>query len=313
LREACRRQSDPEIIDIRMTDNVTGAATCSPMPANAGIGPRAGIGLRAQHHLRVLSDSPAVAWFEAHTENYFADGGAQVSVLTRIRADYPLSLHGVGLSLGSADPLDTLHLERVRRAVNRFEPALLSEHLSWSSVDGRFANDLLPLPYTDEALRHVSSRIAQAQDYLGRRILLENVSSYLQFECSRMPEWEFLNAVAAESGCGILLDLNNIYVAARNLGFEAQRYLDAVDRGVVGEIHLAGHSSVEFEGQELLIDTHGTPVCDAVWNLYRAALRRFDDVPTLIEWDTDIPALEVLMAEAAKADQLRAEAHALAA
>jgi uncharacterized protein (UPF0276 family) len=296
-----------------MTDNVTGAANCSPMPANAGIGPRAGIGLRAQHHLRVLSDSPAVAWFEAHTENYFADGGAHVSVLTRIRADYPLSLHGVGLSLGSADPLDTLHLERVRRAVNRFEPALLSEHLSWSSVDGRFANDLLPLPYTDEALRHVSSRIAQAQDYLGRRILLENVSSYLQFECSRMPEWEFLNAVAAESGCGILLDLNNIYVAARNLGFEAQRYLDAVDRGVVGEIHLAGHSSVEFEGQELLIDTHGTPVCDAVWNLYRAALRRFDDVPTLIEWDTDIPALEVLMAEAAKADQLRAEAHALAA
>jgi uncharacterized protein (UPF0276 family) len=296
-----------------MTDNVTCAATISPMPAKAGIGPGAGIGLRAQHHLEVLSDAPAVAWFEAHTENYFADGGAHVEVLARIRANYPLSLHGVGLSLGSADPLDTLHLKRVRRAVNRFEPALVSEHLSWSSVGGRFANDLLPLPYTDEALRHVSSRIAQAQDFLGRRILIENVSSYLEFECSRMPEWEFVAGVAAESGCGILLDLNNIYVAARNLGFEAQRYLDAIDPGAVRELHLAGHSSVEFEGQELLIDTHGAPVCDAVWNLYRAALRRFGDVPTLIEWDTDIPALEVLMAEAAKADVLRADAHVLAA
>jgi uncharacterized protein (UPF0276 family) len=278
-----------------------------------GIGPRAGIGLRAQHHLAVLSHSPAAGWFEAHTENYFADGGAHVEALTRIRANYPLSLHGVGLSLGSADPLDTLHLDRVRRAVNRFEPALVSEHLSWSSVGGRFANDLLPLPYTDEALRHVSARITQAQDFLGRRILIENVSSYLQFECSRLPEWEFVAGVAAESGCGILLDLNNIYVAARNFGFEAQRYLDAIDPGAVQEIHLAGHSAVDVEGQELLIDTHGAPVCDAVWNLYRTALRRFGDVPTLIEWDTDIPALEVLMAEAAKADALRAEAHALAA
>jgi uncharacterized protein (UPF0276 family) len=290
-----------------MTDNAARAATDSPMPA------RAGIGLRARHHLEVLSESPAVAWFEAHTENYFADGGAHVSVLARIRANYPLSLHGVGLSLGSADPLDTQHLKRVRRAVNRFEPALVSEHLSWSSVGGRFANDLLPLPYTDEALRHVISRIAQVQDFLGRRILIENVSSYLQFECSRMPEWEFLSAVAAESGCGILLDLNNIYVAARNLGFDAQRYLDAIDPRAVQEIHLAGHSSVGFEGQELLIDTHGAPVCDAVWNLYRAALRRFGDVPALIEWDTEIPALEVLMAEAAKAEALRADARALAA
>ena len=283
------------------------AATASPMPAKAGIG------LRAQHHLAVLSDSPAAGWFEAHTENYFADGGAHVEALTRIRANYALSLHGVGLSVGSADPLDTLHLDRVRRAVNRFEPALVSEHLSWSSVGGRFANDLLPLPYTDEALRHVSARIAQAQDFLGRRMLIENVSSYLQFECSRLPEWEFVAGVAAESGCGILLDLNNIYVAARNFGFDAQRYLDAIDPGAVQEIHLAGHSAVDVEGQELLIDTHGTPVCDAVWNLYRAALRRFGDVPTLIEWDTDIPALEVLMAEAAKADALRAEVHALAA
>src|SRR6202051_3891237 len=283
-----------------MTDNVTHAATDGSMPASAGIGPpagigpRVGIGLRAQHHLEVLSESPAVGWFEAHTENYFADGGAHVEVLARIRAHYPLSLDGVGPSLGSADPLDILHLERVRRAVNRFEPALVSEHLSWSSIGGRFANDLLPLPYTDEALRHVSSRIAQAQDYLGRRILIENVSSYLQFECSRMPEWEFLAGVAAESGCGILLDLNNIYVAARNGGYDPYRYVDAMDPRAVEEIHLAGHSKMSIDGEELLIDTHGTPVCDAVWDLYRAALRRFGAVPTLIEWDNDMPELEVL-------------------
>src|ERR1700722_18214579 len=227
---------------------------------------RAGIGLRAAHHLRVLSESPAVAWFEAHTENYIADGGAHVEALARIRARYPLSLHGVGLSLGSADPLNTRHLERVHRAVKRFEPVLLSEHLSWSSIDGRFANGLLPLPYTEEALRHVSARIAQAQDFLGRRILIENVSSYLQFECSRMPEWEFLAGVAAESGCGILLDLNNIYVAACNHGFEAQRYLDAIDPRAVQEIHLAGHTTIDIEGRELLIDTHAAPVCDAVWD-----------------------------------------------
>lgn len=290
-----------------MTANGTPAQPCNSVPA------RAGIGLRGQHHLRVLSESPPIAWFEAHTENYFADGGAHVEALARIRASYPLSLHGVGLSLGSADPLNMLHLERVRRALNRFEPALLSEHLSWSSIDGRFANDLLPLPYTDEALRHVSARIGQAQDFLGRQILIENVSSYLQYDCSRMPEWEFLAGVAAESGCGILLDLNNIYVAARNGGFEPLRYLNAIDPRCVQEIHLAGHSCLTFEGQTLLIDTHGTQVCDAVWDLYRAALRRFGDIPTLIEWDTDIPALEVLMAEAAKADALRADAHALAA
>ena len=274
---------------------------------------RAGIGLRAQHHLQVLSASPDVAWFEAHTENYFADGGAHVEALIRIRERHPLSLHGVGLSLGSADEIDLEHLARVRRAVLRFEPGLVSEHLSWSSVGGRFANDLLPLPYTEEALRQVSAHIAQTQDYLGRQILIENVSSYLQFSCSRVPEWEFLAAVAVESGCGILLDLNNIYVAARNFGYEAQHYLDAIDPGTVQEIHLAGHGTMDCEGRELLIDTHGTAVCDAVWALYRAALRRFGDVPALIEWDTDIPALEVLMAEAAKADSIRAHAHALAA
>jgi uncharacterized protein len=272
----------------------------------------AGIGLRAQHHADVLSATSA-CWLEAHTENYFADGGSQVEALLKIRARYPLALHGVGLSLGSSDPLNAQHLRNVRRTIERFEPALLSEHLSWSSVGGRFANDLLPLPYTEEALRHVSARIAQVQDYVGRQILVENVSSYLEFACSRMPEWEFIAAVAAESGCGILLDLNNVYVAAQNHGFDAQQYLNALVPGTVQEFHLAGHACIECNGRRLLIDTHGAVVCDAVWDLYRAALLRFGALPTLIEWDTDIPALGVLLAQADKADSIRAHVHAIAA
>ena len=226
---------------------------------------------------------------------------------------YPLSLHGVGLSLGSTDPLDAEHLANLRRAVERFEPQLVSEHLSWSSVGGRFANDLLPLPYTDEALRHVSARIAAVQDALGRQILIENVSSYLQFADSAMPEWEFLTAVAAHSGCGLLLDLNNIYVAAHNHRFDALEYLHAIPRGAVQEFHLAGHSRVRHGALELLIDTHSTAVCEAVWELYRAALRRFGAVPTLIEWDSQIPPLAELVAEADKANALEAQLHAHAA
>lgn len=278
-----------------------------PMPASAGIG------LRAQHHLDVLSGAPPVAWFEAHSENYFADGGAHVESLSKIRARYPLSLHGVGLSLGSTDPLDIRHLENLRRALARFEPSLVSEHLSWSSVGGRFANDLLPLPYTEEALRHASARIAQVQDFLGRQILIENVSSYLQFEASTLREWEFVAGVAEESGCGILLDLNNIYVAAHNHSFDCLTYLQGIPQRAVRELHLAGHSRVNLDGTEVLIDTHGTQVCEAVWELYRAALERFGALPTLIEWDTDIPEFHVLQAEADKADALRASLHALAA
>jgi uncharacterized protein (UPF0276 family) len=277
------------------------------MPASAGIG------LRAQHHADVLDTRPPVGWFEAHSENYFADGGAHLQFLERIRAHYPLSLHGVGLSLGSTDPLDREHLRRLARLIDRVAPTLVSEHLSWSSVGGRFANDLLPLPYTEEALRHVSARIAQVQDLLGRRILIENVSSYLEFACSRIREWDFLAAVAAESGCGILLDLNNIYVSARNHGFDAGRYLDAMPRAAVEELHLAGHTPVIQGGRELLIDTHGTPVCADVWDLYRAALARFGAVPTLIEWDTDLPPLATLVAEARQADTIREALYADAA
>jgi uncharacterized protein (UPF0276 family) len=279
----------------------------APLPASAGIG------LRAAHHAEVLAKSPEVAWFEAHTENYFADGGAHVECLSRIRERYPLSLHGVGLSLGSTDPLNAPHLARLKRAVDRFAPALVSEHLSWSSVNGRFANDLLPLPYTEEALRHVSGRIAAAQDALGRQLLIENVSSYVTYRCSTLPEWEFLAAVAVESGCGILLDLNNIYVSAHNHGFACDDYLEGIPLGAVGEFHLAGHTRIELDGQPLLIDTHGSRVADAVWDLYRRALRRFGPLPTLIEWDTDLPGLEVLQAEAQHADALEAALHDLAA
>ncbi len=275
------------------------AAARAPVPATAGIG------LRAAHHLDVLAAWPDVAWFEAHSENYFADGGSHVECLSRIAERYPISLHGVGLSLGSTDPLSREHLAHLARAVERFRPRLVSEHLSWSSVGGRFANDLLPLPYTEEALRHVSGRIAQVQDALGRQILIENVSSYLTYRCSTLPEWEFVAGVAAESGCGILLDLNNIFVAAHNHGFACDAYLEGIPVGAVQEFHLAGHTRTVVDGRPMLIDTHAAPVCDAVWALYRRALARFGARPTLIEWDADIPALEVLRAEASKADAVR--------
>ncbi len=273
----------------------------------------AGIGLRKQHHLDVLAETPRVAWFEAHSENYFSDGGPHIDCLERIREQYPLSLHGVGLSLGSTDALNRDHLERLRRTVQRFRPALISEHLSWSSVGGLFANDLLPLPYTEEALRHVSARISIVQDVLGRQILIENVSSYLEFQCSRIAEWDFLAAVAAESGCGILLDVNNVYVAAHNHGYDCVQYLNAIPRSAVQELHLAGHTSVRLDGRELLIDTHSAPVADAVWALYRTALLRFGPVPTLIEWDAQIPALSELVAEADMANAVQRNLYADAA
>lgn len=290
-----------------MNSNRASIAPHGPMPAAAGIG------LRKQHHLDVLADSPRVAWFEAHSENYFAEGGPHIDCLERIREQYPLSLHGVGLSLGSTDALNRDHLERLRLTVRRFRPALVSEHLSWSSVGGVFANDLLPLPYTEEAVRHVSARISIVQDALGRQILIENVSSYLEFQCSRITEWDFLAAVAAESDCGILLDVNNVYVAAHNHGYDCARYLHAIPRSAVQELHLAGHTPVSLGGRELLIDTHSAPVSDAVWALYRTALLRFGPVPTLIEWDAQIPALSKLVAEADIANAVQRSLYADAA
>jgi uncharacterized protein (UPF0276 family) len=274
---------------------------------------RCGIGLRAQHHAQILAQRPAIGWLEAHSENYFAHGGSQRDVLMQLRAHYPLSLHGVGLSLGSIDPLDRKHLRELERLVREFEPMLVSEHLSWGSVGGRFVNDLLPLPYTEEALRHMAERVRQVQDVLGRQILIENVSSYLQFRCSRMTEWEFLSALVRDSGCAILLDVNNIYVSAMNHGFDAHTYLQAVPVAAVREIHLAGHAVNHVGPREIRIDTHGEPVCQAVWELYAQAVERFGPVPTLIEWDTDMPALEVLVAEAHQADRVAEVPRAVAA
>jgi uncharacterized protein (UPF0276 family) len=280
----------------------------------AGFPLRAGIGLRAQHHADILACKPEVGWVEAHTENYFAAGGAQRSYLERIRACYELSLHGVGLSIGSTDPLSRTHLREVARVVRQFEPLLVSEHLSWSCVDGRFTNDLLPLPYTDEALKHMISRVARVQDALGRQILIENVSSYLQFDHSTLREWEFVAELARHSGCGILLDVNNVYVSSQNHGFDPQEYLQALPVAAVREMHLAGHTTRQIGQRQILIDTHNQHVCDAVWELYAFAIRHFGGhVPTLIEWDADIPTLDVLVAEAAKADHIAGLQYVIAA
>ncbi|AJY38451.1 MULTISPECIES: DUF692 domain-containing protein [Burkholderia] len=278
------------------------------MPAPRGGAPagalaaRAGIGLRFRHHRTVLRRRPAVAWFEVHTENYMG-GGAAPRVLDAIRRDYPLSLHGVGLSLGSADGIDAVHLARVRDAVARFQPALVSEHLAWSAVGGAYLADLLPLPMTDEALDVVSRHVDQVQTALGRRILVENPSTYLRFAHSTMPEWEFLAALARRTGCGILCDVNNIHVSACNHGWDPLTYLAALPPASVGEIHLAGHRVTPLGGGRVLrIDDHGSRVAPEVWALYRIALRRFGAVPTLIEWDNDVPPLGTLMREAAIAE-----------
>jgi uncharacterized protein len=286
---------------------LTSVTTPRPVPA------RAGIGLRAEHHAAVLEELPAVGWLEVHSENHFAPAGAAHRALDRIREHYPISLHGVGLSLGSTDAMDREHLAQLRLAIERYQPALVSEHLCWGSVGGRHTNDLLPLPYTEEALRHLVSRVREAQDALGHQLLIENVSSYLAFCDSALTEWVFLAALAGESGCGILLDVNNIYVSAFNHGFDAREYITALPAAAVQEIHLAGHSSRNLDGHDLLIDTHDTRVAPGVWALYEAAVARFGRVPTLIEWDTDLPALEVLVAEAHQADRLAGEALAVAA
>ena len=266
-----------------------------------------GLGLRPDHYSAILAETPRVDWFEAITENYLIAGGRPLHHLERIRATHPVALHGVSLSIGGSDPLDRDYLRKLRALSERVEPIWISDHLCWTGVDGLNLHDLLPLPYTDEALAHVAGRVRQVQDILGRRILLENVSSYVEYTEAAMPEPQFLAEVARRSGCGILLDVNNVYVAARNHGFDPWGYLRAIPRGIVDEIHLAGHVCNRFDGGELLIDTHSRPVADPVWALYRAALKRFGPVPTLIEWDADLPPLQTLLVEAYTADSMLAE------
>jgi uncharacterized protein len=277
------------------------------------IPPRSGIGLRAEHYRDLLERRPPLAFVEVHSENYFGAGGALLYFLEQTRAQYPLSLHGVGLSLGSSDPLNLEHLRKLKTLIQRFEPALVSDHLSWSSIGGEFFNDLLPLPYTEESLAHFSARVAQAQDYLGRELLIENPSSYLQYTESAIPEEEFLAAVVRASGCGLLLDVNNIYVSSQNHGFDARRYLQALPAAAVREIHLAGYTVNRYPEGEMLIDSHNALVSEPVWELYAHTVRQLGPRPTLIEWDSDLPPLDTLLGQAGLADAILARETADAA
>jgi uncharacterized protein (UPF0276 family) len=280
------------------------ADAAQPIPAQAGIG------LRAPHHREFLEQRPQIPWVEVHSENFFAEGGRQLEVLDAVRRDYGISLHGVGLSIGSTDQLDAEHLRRLKRLVERTQPALVSEHLSWSSMDGVFSNDLLPMPHTAEALAHFSAHVSQVQDFLKRQILIENVSSYLRFPEDSMTEWQFITELAQHSGCGILLDVNNVYVSARNHGFDADTFIAAIPVALIQEIHLAGHTVVSDEDGVLLIDTHDAPVTDQVWDLYARTIARTGPLPTLIEWDSQLPTLERLIAEARHADAVAGVRHA---
>lgn len=263
-----------------------------------------GIGLRSKHYGRFLEERPAVDWVEAISENHFAAGGRPNAVLEKVRGEMPVVLHGVSLAVGSAEPLDPRHLRKLRELVQRIEPAYVSDHLCWGRHGGRYAHDLLPLPFTEEALALVVERVTQVQDVLRRQILLENVSSYVQFEESTMTEWEFLRRVAEKADCGILLDVNNVYVNARNHGFDPIEYLDGIPPERVGQFHLAGHS----DKGSYLLDTHDAEVPGAVWDLYRAAVRRFGRVPALLEWDDHIPPLEEVIAQSERARRIEAEA-----
>ena len=267
----------------------------------------AGIGLRAPHVAEVITTRPHVAWLEVHAENYMG-GGAARHALTRIRADYPIALHGVGLSLGSADDPDAAHLRRLRRLVDEVQPVLVSEHLSWSVAGGSYLNHLLPLPYTEESLDIVCAHVTRAQEALGRHLLMENPSAYLRFEHSTIPEPDFLGEIARRTGCGLLCDVNNIHVSAHNLGFDPVAYIDALPARAIGEIHLAGHSANDADGRTVLIDDHGSRVAPEVWRLYAHAIARFGVHPTLVEWDTDIPSLDVVLDEARHAERVASHA-----
>ena len=265
---------------------------------------KAGIGLRFQHHQAVLDTRPDVAWMEVHTENYMG-GGSAIRCLEAVRREIPISLHGVGLSLGSAEGLDQAHLDRIGQVAERIEPDLMSEHIAWSVSGGSYLADLLPMPMTEEALAVVCRHVDQVQNTLRRRILVENPSTYMQFRHSIIPEWEFMAAVAARTGCGILCDVNNIYVSAKNHGWDPSVYLAALPPNAISEIHLAGHSVHQLaDGATLRIDDHSSRVIGEVWSLYEITLRVFGPLPTLIEWDQNVPPLDVLAEEARYADAL---------
>lgn len=267
---------------------------------------RAGAGFKAAHLAEILKAPGQVSWFEIHAENYMVDGGPRLRQLELLRSDHPLSLHGVGLSLGGEAPLDADHLKRLKRLVDRFQPAAISEHVAWSSHDGNYFADLLPVPMNAASQQRLIDAIDQVQSVLGRQILIENPSSYLDLPQSNLGEVEFLVDVARRSGCGLLIDVNNVFVSSHNLEADSQSYLDAVPSELVGEIHLAGHDHIEVEGRAVLIDSHGREVADEVWGLYQAFIERIGPRPTLIEWDTDVPDWSILARQAEQADHLLA-------
>ena len=272
----------------------------------------AGVGLRFAHHRAVLDERPAAAWFEVHAENYMG-GGRPLAYLEAIRRDYRVALHGVALSLGAAEGLDARHLRRLAALADRIDADLVSEHLAWTASEGTHFPDLLPLPLTEESLGVVCRNVEHAQQVLGRKLLLENPSSYLRFRHSTISESEFIAAVAVRTGCAILCDVNNIYVSACNHGFDASAYLRALPAEAIGEFHLAGHRLRQFEdGRAIRIDDHGSRVAPEVWALYAEAVALFGPRPTLIEWDTDVPPLGVLLDEAARAERILRRERAVA-
>jgi uncharacterized protein (UPF0276 family) len=281
----------------------------SPIPAVAGIG------LRPAHYADILAAAPAPAWIEVHPENYMCAGGPQHRILSALRERCALSFHGVGLSLGGTARPDRVHLARLKELDTRYRPEHFSEHLAWSGDAAGYLCDLLPVGYTRHALARVSAHVSEVQDRLGREILIENPSLYLRFARAEMSETEFLRELARRTGCGLLLDVNNVHVSAVNLGFAAESYLADFPLDAVGEIHLAGHrSEIDADGQVMLIDTHSTHVAAGVWDLYRGLIARIGPRPTLIEWDQELPAWQILLAEAAMADLILAEgAHYAAA
>ena len=263
-----------------------------------------GLGLRVEHYQTILDTRPSIDWFEILSENYLVPGGKPLYYLDRIRADYPVVMHGVSLSIGSSDPLDLDYLKQLKQLADRVEPAWLSDHLCWTGLNGTNLHDLMPLPYTEEAIEHVAARVRQVQDVLGRRILLENVSSYVSYTQSEMSEWEFVRAILERADCLMLLDVNNIYVSSYNHGYDARAYLNAIPVERVQQFHLAGHTN----HGNYIVDTHDHPVIDPVWDLYAHAVRRFGRVSTMIERDDNIPPLDELLAEL---DQARAIAAAV--
>lgn len=269
-----------------------------------------GIGLRSPHVSQIAAARPQLGFLEVHAENYMAESPA-LDRLLELRRDYPLSIHGVALSLGSAEELDRTHLGKLKRLADRVEPMLVSEHLAWSAIGGVYLNDLLPLPYTESSLDFFCQHVDEVQQELGRQLLIENPASYLRFRQSSIPEPEFISEIARRTGCGILCDVNNIYVSAWNFGFDPIAYIEALASAPIGEFHLAGHHAAE--AVDILIDDHGSRVTTSVWELYAVALKHFGPLPTLIEWDANIPPLEILLDEARHAEELAHEHRPVAA